>query len=130
MVHASVDCCLSVEGTRAHLQKLVSSLSNAWELVHERLPEHGEWIVSMYAIYLFHAFITNWILARLRVDHKYLIPSISLDTKLDYLIPTTTGAGVCTSSLVDFLVCTHNSFIGKCRDQEYDNMCASLCISD
>eukprot|EP00731_Ephydatia_muelleri_P024235 Em0016g506a len=85
-----------VEGTRVHLQKLVLRLSKAWELVHERLPEHS----------------------RLRVDHKYLIPSISLDTKLDYLIPTTTGAGVCTSSLVDFLVCTHNTFMAKCRDQD------------
>ena len=48
-----LDFCLSVEGTRAHLHKLVSSLSKAWELVHERLPEHGEWIVPMCAIYLF-----------------------------------------------------------------------------
>ena len=69
---------------------------------------------------LYISFHANCNLARLRVDHKYLIPSISLDTKLDHLIPTTTGAGVCTSSLVDFLVCTHNSFIGKCRDQEYE----------
>ena len=57
MVHASAICCLSVEGTRVHLQKLVSSLSKAWELVHERLPEHGEKIVSMCYIFLFHEVI-------------------------------------------------------------------------
>ena len=66
-------------------------------------------------------------IARLRVDHKYLVPSISLGTKLDYLIPTTTGAGVCTTSLVDFLVCTHNDFMEKCREQGYGNLCAHVC---
>ncbi|KAL5484087.1 hypothetical protein EMCRGX_G020532 [Ephydatia muelleri] len=71
---------VKVEGTRVHLQKLVLRLSKAWELVHERLPEHS----------------------RLRVDHKYLIPSISLDTKLDYLIPTTTGAGLNSCYVVDY----------------------------
>ena len=65
-------------------------------------------------------FIANWISARLRVDHKYLVSSISLDTKLEYLIPTTTGAGVCTTSLVDFLVCTHNDFMEKCREKGYE----------
>ena len=65
-------------------------------------------------------FIANWIIARLRVDHKYLVPLISLDTKLECLIPTTTGAGVCTTSLVDFLVCTHNDFMGKCRVRGYE----------
>eukprot|EP00731_Ephydatia_muelleri_P024171 Em0016g442a len=98
---------VKVEGTRVHLQKLVLRLSKAWELVHERLPEHS----------------------RLRVDHKYLIPSISLDTKLDYLIPTTTGAGVCTSSLVDFLVCIHNTFMAKCRDQVYGNTLQKIPIT-
>ena len=31
---------------------------------------------------------------------------------------------MCTSSLVDFLVCTHNTFMAKCRDQEYGNVCS------
>ena len=47
VVHASAVCCLSVEGTRVHLQKLVLRLSKAWELVHERLPEHCEMIVPL-----------------------------------------------------------------------------------
>ena len=53
--------------------------------------------------------------ARLRVDEKYLIPSITPDTTLEYLIPTTTDAGACTTALVDFLVLSHNDFIDKCR---------------
>jgi len=42
--------------------------------------------------------------------------SISGSTSLKYLIPTTTGAGVCTTSLVDFLVVTHNDFVEKCHN--------------
>ena len=53
--------------------------------------------------------------ARLRVEEKHLIPIITLDTALEYLIPTTTEAGVCTTALVDFLVLSHNDFIEKCR---------------
>ena len=44
--------------------------------------------------------------------------SISGSTSLQYLIPTTSGAGVCTTSLVDFLVLTHNDFIMKCHSRE------------
>lgn len=53
---------------------------------------------------------------RLRVKEEYLLPSITLETTLEYLIPTTTEAGACTTSLVDFLVLAHNDFIEKCRD--------------
>ena len=41
---------------------------------------------------------------------------ISLTTPLEYLIPTTTGAGVCTTALVDFLTLIHNDFIQKCHN--------------
>jgi hypothetical protein len=53
--------------------------------------------------------------ARLRVEEEYLIPAITFDTTLEYLIPTTTEAGACTTALVDFLVLSHNDFIEKCR---------------
>ena len=56
---------------------------------------------------LTHAYNT----ARLRVEEKYLLPSFTLDTPLEYLIPTTVGAGACTTALTDFLVLTHNNFI-------------------
>ena len=48
-------------------------------------------------------------------EHLYL-PAITMDTPLEYLIPTTSSAGVCTTSLVDYLTLTHNNFIEKCRD--------------
>ena len=44
-----------------------------------------------------------------------MLPAITDDTELIYLIPTTTEEGTCTTALVDFLVLTHNSFIETCR---------------
>lgn len=54
--------------------------------------------------------------ARLRVDEEYLIPVITVDTTLDYFIPTTTGPGACTFALVDYLVLVHNDFIECCKN--------------
>ena len=54
-------------------------------------------------------------IARLKVEEKYLLPSFTLDTPLEYLIPTTVGAGACTTPLTDFLVLTHNNFIEACQ---------------
>ena len=34
---------------------------------------------------------------------------------MEYLVPTTSEAGVCTTALVDFLTLTHNNFIERCR---------------
>lgn len=39
------------------------------------------------------------------------MPNSPQDIPLAYLIPTTTGKGVCSTALVDFLVTTHNDFI-------------------
>ena len=52
---------------------------------------------------------------RLRVKEEYLIPAITNETPLEYIIPTTTEAGACTTALVDFLTLTHNDFIERCR---------------
>ena len=56
------------------------------------------------------------IIGRLRVPVEYVddAPEITDDTKLAYLIPTTTGEGICSSSMVDFLVHQHNEFIQFC----------------
>lgn len=44
-----------------------------------------------------------------------LIPELTEDISLDYLIPSTKGHGVCMAVLVDYLVQTHNDFIGICN---------------
>ena len=43
------------------------------------------------------------------------MPEFTNNTAIEYLIPTTMGKGRCTTSLVDFLVLTHNNFIETCR---------------
>ena len=57
-------------------------------------------------------------LGRLRVPEEYItaMPTINECTKLTYLIPTTTGEGICSTGLVDFLVVTHNYFIKYYHD--------------
>lgn len=39
------------------------------------------------------------------------MPDKPQEIPLAYLIPTTSGKGVCSTALVDFLVTTHNSFV-------------------
>jgi len=41
-------------------------------------------------------------------------PEISDDTKLAYLLPTTTEEGICSTALVDFLAMQHNEFLEYC----------------
>ena len=49
----------------------------------------------------------------MRVPKEFIIemPSCPKDITLAYLIPTTSGRGVCSAALVHFLVNTHNEFI-------------------
>ena len=103
---------------------MVKSLQKAWELVGDKLRDHGKFLATPSLSFLpFHTtspspspLITHaHNTARLRVDEKHLLPSLTLDTPLEYLIPTTTGAGACTTALTDFLVLTHNNFIENCR---------------
>ena len=67
-------------------------------------------------------------IGRLRTPSEYIevVPKITDDTKLAYLMPTTTGEGICSSSMVDFLVCQHNKFIEFCYENlpktHYDSM--------
>ena len=49
------------------------------------------------------------------MDEEYISQDINDTTPLEYLIPTTTGAGACSMALADFLTLTHNSFILKSR---------------
>ncbi len=48
------------------------------------------------------------------MEEQYLIPAITDDTSIEFLIPTPTGAGACSMALADFLMLTHNSFIERC----------------
>ena len=54
-------------------------------------------------------------IARIQIEDKYLIPSLTSDVSLEHIIPTTRGPGVCTTILLDFLVCKHNGFLEECK---------------
>ena len=69
--------------------------------------------------------VWNTFLGRLPVEEKFYVAVIDDNTQMEYLVPTTSEAGVCTTALVDFLTQTHNNFIERCRalvaenDQRY-----------
>jgi len=55
------------------------------------------------------------LLARFPLEEKNIVAEITPDTPLVHLLPTTTGAGVCTTVLIDYLVQVHNNFVSRCR---------------
>eukprot|EP00731_Ephydatia_muelleri_P002837 Em0001g2837a len=57
-------------------------------------------------------------LARLEIKDENLIPSFGPDVSLECIVSTTTGAGVCVTALLDFLVRTHNDFLMDCKTKE------------
>ena len=69
----------------------------------------------MYSINLVFNFSFLHFKARLVIKDEDLIPSFALHVSLDHIIPTTIGAGVCVTALLDFLVRAHNDFIMECK---------------
>ncbi len=69
--------------------------------------------------------------ARLPLEDQYCLSAITDNDFLECLIPTTTGAGALTVSLVDYLILTHNDFMEKCsskvmeKNQRYIQQCTS-----
>lgn len=59
---------------------------------------------------------------RIKVEQRLLVelPEVSEDTTLQYLIPTTTGPGICSFALVDYLVVQHNCFMEMCQGVIYE----------
>ena len=93
---------------------MISCFKAAWNLVGHKLKNHGTIVliqINDVRILIFMYSLTGG----LPVDEKYYIPAIDDNTPLEYLVPTTSEAGVCTTALVDYLTLTHNSFIERCR---------------
>ena len=73
-----------------------------------------------------HIFIVCFLFtARFRVKQEFILPAFTEEVPLEYLIPTTTGAGACTTALVDFLMYTHNNFIEWCISTDASR---SVCV--
>lgn len=65
------------------------------------------------------------IIGRLRLEERHCLNAITEDVSLEYLIPTTSGAGALTTALVDYLIQTHNDFIHFCCGKEKTQRYAS-----
>ena len=115
--------CWYLETTKNEYREMVASFKAAWALVGHKLKNHGNtkliWMINNIC------FKNLNVSGRLPVEEKFYVAVINDDTKMEYLVPTTSEAGVCTTALVDFLTLTHNSFIEMCRklmaehDQRY-----------
>lgn len=114
---------LDLDTEKENVKEWIDSLNKAWQLVLHKLKTHGNVNLLSVAIFLFtlqhskmNFYIYNIIyIGRLRVKDEFLIPMFTYDTPLEYIVPTTVGAGACTTALVDFLTLTHNDFIERCR---------------
>ena len=108
--------CISfkIENSKNEYSQWITSLQKAWDLVSMELITHGNLSISI-EVNEFWLQLIIISLGRMPVPDNILPQSISGSTSLEYLIPTTSGTGVCTTSLVDFLVLTHNDFIEMCH---------------
>ncbi|KAI6655769.1 E3 ubiquitin-protein ligase [Oopsacas minuta] len=77
------------------LAKLVESLATAWSIIGEDVKKNG----------------------RLKMEEALEQQEITPATSLAYLLPSSTGDGVLITSLTDYLVLIHNSFVHVYRDR-------------
>ena len=76
------------------IAQLIDSLSAAWSIIGDEVKNNGRLIMDS-------AF-----------EHQ-----IVDTTPISYLLPTSTGDGVLITSLTDYLVMVHNSFVHAYRDR-------------
>ncbi|KAI6656630.1 E3 ubiquitin-protein ligase [Oopsacas minuta] len=77
------------------LARLVESLATAWSMIGEDVKKNG----------------------RLTMEESLEQQEITPATSLAYLLPSSTGRGVLITSLTDYLVLIHNSFVHAYRDR-------------
>lgn len=103
-----------LENSRNEYSERIESLKKAWDLVGSDLRTHSKFLMSCYILMRNESIMSvcNTI-GRLPLEDQHCLPAITKDTSLEYLIPTTSGAGALTTALVDYLILTHNDFIEK-----------------
>lgn len=52
------------------------------------------------------------------LEEQHCLNAITEDVSLEYLIPTTSGAGALTTVLVHYIILTHNEFVHFCCGKE------------
>ena len=91
----------------------IESLTKAWALVGHDLKKQGK-ICDYQQLLYSYIFLFNSAQILLEVEH--CLPAITRDTSIEYLIPTSTGAGALMTCLVDYLIRTHNNFLKFCHE--------------
>ena len=91
------------------MSKLIQQFNKAWVIAKPYLENYGN---DMSKTTIDYTIIIIYV-GRLKIPEEYItaMPVISEDSNIAYLIPTTSGEGVCSTGLLDFLVITHNNFI-------------------
>ncbi|XP_065844224.1 E3 ubiquitin-protein ligase rnf213-alpha-like isoform X2 [Oscarella lobularis] len=83
------------ESERKVFSSLIEDFQSVWEYLRSEILRHG----------------------RLKPDkNDDKLEQVTEDTPLAFLLPTTSGKGVCAMSLVDYLInCVHNEFVSEFR---------------
>ena len=83
------------ESERKVFSSLIEDFQSVWEYLRSEILRHG----------------------RLKPDkNDDELEQVTEDTPLAFLLPTTSGKGVCAMSLVDYLInCVHNEFVSEFR---------------
>lgn len=105
--------CILTVNSRVEYAEKIESLKKAWTLVSHMLKTHSRHLNKHCVDFMV---VCNYA-GRLRLEDQHILPMITGDTPLEYLIPTTSGAGALTTALVDYLILTHNDFIEKCSSR-------------
>ena len=89
------NCFIDNEQEWEELSNLVDNFATAWGMIGEDVRKNG----------------------RLKMEEALLQQEITPATCLAYLLPSSTGEGVLITSLIDYLVLIHNSFVHAYRDR-------------
>ena len=90
------------------MKRMLQSLNKAWSLCKDLLPPRGENFDLVE-----HFGTTVCFLTADQIPEQ--LASFTSKTPLEYLIPMASGVGKCTTLLLNFLVCAHNTFLEECR---------------
>ena len=113
------------ETVKNEYREMIDSFKAAWALVGHKLKNHCKslsflLVLHTITIIILYIYYTTYA-APCPVEEKYYIATIDDTTPMEFLVPTTSEAGVCTTSLVHFLYLTHNDFIERCRGLVAEN---------
>ncbi|XP_041355040.1 E3 ubiquitin-protein ligase RNF213-like [Gigantopelta aegis] len=89
---------IKTESHSVNMQELFDDFAAAWECVKEKLLDYGCW--SLHG-------------GLVRLPQEFRNVKITPDSQLAILLPSTTGPGLCSYILLEFLLRKHNEFLDR-----------------